>query len=312
MISLIQLQYAVAVDTYRHFAVAAEKCFITQPTLSMQLKKMEEELGVKVFDRSKQPVVPTDIGKRIIEQARNILSEYHKVDQIVADYTDTMSGNLRVGIIPTLASTLLPKFAGQFSEQYQDVKLAIIESQTEDLLKMLMQETLDVAIVVTPLGDSSLSEWPIAYEGIRVYANTSHPFASMDSVPIDALERPDIWLLSNGHCFRNQVINLCSYRNLEESEQRFSYTSGSLETLRRLVDTNGGFTLLPELYLADLENAHGVLKPLTGDMPLREISLVYTRHFVKEKLLKALYQSIQRIIPKSMQRKDEGYVVEWR
>ena len=171
MISLIQLQYIIAVDNYRHFATAAEKCNITQPTLSMQIKKLEEELGVKVFDRSKQPVIPTSIGQQIIDQARVVVNEATKINNIVSSYTEKVAGELRIGIIPTLASTLLPLFIGKYAKKYPDVLLKVIELQTVELVKQLKQEIIDVAIAVTPLHDEEIIEKPIFYEEIKVYAN---------------------------------------------------------------------------------------------------------------------------------------------
>ncbi len=312
MISLVQLQYIVAVDTYRHFATAAEKSFVTQPTLSMQIKKMEEALGVKIFDRSKQPVVPTDIGKSILEQARVVLSEYGKINQLVDDYTGNIGGELKVGIIPTLASTLLPSFIGKLCNDHPNVKVSIWERQTEHLVEMLNQDLLDVAIVVTPLQDDAIKEKTIGYEGIKVYAHAKHELAQAKEVTLADLQRPDIWLLSNGHCFRNQVINLCAYQGFSEGGRNLEYASGSLETLRRLVEEEGGFTLLPEMYIASMpKGAKGVVMSLAGDLPLRQISLVYTRNFVKEKLLGVFYDYLCNAIPQSMRSRDHGFVVEW-
>ena len=312
MISLIQLQYIIAVDTYRHFATAAEKSFVTQPTLSMQIKKMEEELGVKLFDRTKQPVVPTDVGKKVIEQARLILSEFNKIDQLVQDHTGNVGGELRVGIIPTLATTLLPSFVGKLCRDYPTVKVNVWERQTNQLLEMLSQELLDVAIVVTPLAGGQFKERVIGYEGIEVYAHPEHEFAREAHILPEALQRPDIWLLSDGHCFRSQVVNLCAYQSLSEEGRNFQYASGSLETLCRLVEEEGGFTLMPEMYTSSMsDKSKGVVRPLAGDMPLRQISLVYTRNFVKERLLGILHQYITAALPEPMKEPGRGFIVEW-
>lgn len=311
MISLIQLQYIVAVDTYRHFATAAEKCFITQPTLSMQIKKLEEELNIKVFDRSKQPVIPTDIGKQIIAQARIVLNETQKIDDIIATYTDKVAGELRVGIIPTLASTLLPLFVGQFARSYPEVELKVTEQQTAILIEQLKHEVIDVAIAVTPIHDDEIKERPIFYEEIKVYAHPEHSISKNKQVSLKTLSEPGMWLLSQGHCFRDQVLNLCSVRDSSESNSPFEYTSGSLDTLKKLVDIEGGFTLLPDLFLDDLPlEQQDQIKSIENYRPVREVSLIYTRNFAKQKLLDTLHQHITEYIPNKMLHA-QGNVVEW-
>ncbi|MGB0522723.1 MAG: LysR substrate-binding domain-containing protein [Flammeovirgaceae bacterium] len=312
MISLIQLQYIVAVDTYRHFATAAEKCYITQPTLSMQIKKLEEELGVKVFDRSKQPVIPTDIGTKIIQQARIILNETHKIDDIISTYTDKVAGELRIGIIPTLASTLLPLFIGEFARIYPEVNLKVTEQQTAVLVEQLKQEVIDVAIAVTPIQDDEIKERPIFYEEIKVYTHPEHQIFASKEVPLKTLSEPGMWLLSQGHCFRDQVLNLCSMQEQADGNSPFEYTSGSLDTLKKLVDVEGGFTLLPDLFLDDLpQEQQDRIKKIANYRPVREVSLIYTRNFAKQKLLDTLHQHITTYIPNKMLKAD-GNVVEWK
>ncbi len=312
MVTFIQLQYIVAVDTYRHFATAAEQCNITQPTLSMQIKKMEDELGVKVFDRSKQPVIPTDVGKRIIQQARIILNEATKVENIVSEFTDTVSGELRVGIIPTLASSLLPLFIGEFARNYPEVKLKVSEQQTDVLIEQLKQEVLDVAIAVTPIEDIEIKANPIFYEEIKVYAHPSHNISKKKALELADLSQAGIWLLSSGHCFRDQVLNLCSAKQEMMEAKPFEYTSGSLETVKKLVDVEGGFTLLPELYLDELPfEEQEFIREIKSPKPLREVSLIFTRSFAKQKLLHTLHKHIQTFIPNKMLNASRGRVVEW-
>lgn len=313
MISIIQLEYVVAVDTYRHFATAAEKSFVTQPTLSMQIKKMEEELGVLLFDRSKQPVIPTDAGKAIIAQARLVLQQYRKIEGIAEDFKNTISGELYVGIIPTLSSYLLPLFAGPFSRAYPKVKLHVQEYTTETIVELLKKDQLDVGLLVTPLHDAGIEEKPLFYEEIQLYTHPDHPLAKQEELSIENIAQPGLWLLTEGHCFRHQVLNLCSYNLRNEEQLPFLFESGSLETLRRLVDAEGGFTLLPELATIDLpeENQFHV-KRFTSPRPLREVSLVYSRHFAKQRLLQLLCSHLQAVVPPMLQDKDRGMVVEWK
>ena len=313
MISIIQLEYIVAVDSYRHFATAAEKCFVTQPTLSMQIKKMEEELGIILFDRSKQPVIPTDAGKAIIQQARKVLQEYKKVEGIAEDFKSTISGELYVGIIPTLSSYLLPLFAGPFSRNYPKVKLHIQEYTTENILELLNKDRLDVGLLVTPLHNPAVEEKPLFYEEIQLYAHADHSLAKEKTLQLDDITRPGLWLLTEGHCFRHQVLNLCSYSLRNEGQQPFLFESGSLETLRKLVDAEGGFTLLPELATIDLpEERQFQVKRFVSPRPLREISLVYSRHFAKQRLLQLLASQLLEVVPPMLQDKNRGVVVEWK
>lgn len=313
MISLIQLEYIIAVDTYRHFATAAERCFVTQPTLSMQLKKVEEALGVLLFDRSKQPVIPTEAGKAIVEQARLVIQEFRKIEGIAEGMKDTISGDLHVGIIPTLSSYLLPLFAGPFSRQYPKVKLQVQEYTSEIILELLKKDQLDVGILVTPLNDSTIKEKVLFYEEIQLYAHPDHPLAEQVEPALEDIAREGLWLLTEGHCFRHQVLNLCAYNKLSEDRKAFRFESGSLETLRKLVDAEGGFTLLPELATLELpEEKQFQIKRFATPRPLREVSLVYSRHFAKERLLTLLAELLQQAVPPLLQKKERGMVVEWR
>lgn len=314
MISLIQLEYILAVDAYRHFATAAEKCFVTQPTLSMQIKKVEEELGLLLFDRSKQPVIPTDAGKIIIEQARQVLQEFKKIEDLAEEQKKTISGELRIGIIPTLSVYLLPLFAGPFSRKYPKVSLQVQELETETIIALLKKDQLDVGILVTPLHDTAIREKPLFYEEIQLYTHPDHPFSKQEPIGVEDIAQPGLWLLTEGHCFRHQVLNLCAYNNRKNEEKMpFRFESGSLDTLRKLVDAEGGFTLLPELATIDLpEDRQFQVKRFNQPRPLREVSLVYSRHFAKERLLQLLSAHLQETVPPALQDKERGMVVEWK
>jgi LysR family hydrogen peroxide-inducible transcriptional activator len=313
MISLIQLEYIIAVDTYRHFATAAEKCFVTQPTLSMQLKKVEEELGLLLFDRSKQPVIPTDAGKAIVEQARQVLKEFKKIEGIAEGLKDNISGDLHIGIIPTLSTYLLPLFAGPFSRLYPKVKLHVQEYTSELIVELLKKDQLDVGLLVTPLNDSAIRERVLFYEEIQLYAHPDHPLADLPEPALEDITLEGLWLLAEGHCFRHQVLNLCAYNKASEEQKPFHFESGSLETLRKLVDAEGGFTLLPELATIDLpEEKQFQIKRFAGPRPLREVSLVCSRHFAKERLLDLLAGHLQKMVPPQLRNHERGLVVEWR
>lgn len=306
-ISLQQLEYIVALDRYRHFVKASEMTFVTQPTLSMQIKKLEDQLGVTLFDRSKQPLVPTDIGKPIIEQARVILNESKKIEAIVQSLQGNIRGEIKMGIIPTLAPYLIPKFTGNFLRKYPDLQLIVREMLTEDIVHELRNETLDLAIIATPIKAKGVMHQVLFYEEIMLYCDSvqKENYLNFNKLPTEKM-----WLLSHGHCFRNQMINLC---NLKErvQEQHFSYESGSLETLKKMVDYEGGATLFPELATMELKGDDlDHLIRIGKNKPFREISMIYTRSQAKTHLLDVIKEEIVSSIPKHMLKKN-GQVVEW-
>ncbi len=313
MITLTQLEYIVAVDTFRHFGRAAEHCFITQPTLSMQIKKLEEDLEVVIFDRSKQPLIPTDAGKRIIEQSRIVLGESEKINNIVKDHKNLISGELKIGIIPTLAPYLLPLFIGNYKRKYPNILIKVEELTTENIVDRLNRDLLDVGILVTPLKENRINEKPIFYEEMMLYVHDKHPLHDKSEVEIKDIAIPEIWLLSDGHCFRNQVVNLCSFKGASNTGLPFHFEAGSLETLMNIIDREGGITLIPELAAIDMSKERSTHVRAFDDMtPLREVSLVYSRHFAKNKLIELLWREVVNSMPKGLLNKERGTIVEWK
>ncbi len=313
MITLTQLEYIVAVDTYRHFGRAAENCFITQPTLSMQIKKLEEDLEIVIFDRSKHPLIPTDVGQRVIEQARLTLKQSEEINNIVKDHKNQVSGMLRIGIIPTMAPYLLPIFIGRYKKKYPNIFIKVVEQTTENIVKLLHKDLIDVGILATPLKEEKINEKPIFYEEMLIYANPSHKLHKQKDITIKDIATPEIWLLSDGHCFRDQVINLCNFLGTTDSGLPFHFEAGSLETLMNIIDREGGLTLIPELAKEGMsEKRLGNVLSFSNIKPLREVSLVYSRHFAKHKLINLLWREIKESIPEEMQQKERGTVVEWK
>ncbi|GAA4304866.1 hydrogen peroxide-inducible genes activator [Compostibacter hankyongensis] len=307
----VQLEYIVAVDTYRSFVTAAEKCFVTQPTLSMQIQKLEDELGVKLFDRSKLPVTTTEIGEEVIEQARIILKENARVREIIDNYKKEVQGTLRVGIIPTLAPYLLPPLVAQFTPKYPAVKLEVWEYNTEEICRQLKQERLDCGVLATPLEDAQLREQPLFYESFVVYTSPDHPLYRKKVVKASELTTRDVWLLNEGHCMRNQVLNLCREHNDKYGDRNLAYNTGSVETLKRMVEQNRGWTVLPELSITELENARlEMIRYFHSPEPVREISLVTHRHFIKQALIAAFREEVSAIIPEKMKTKSRKQVVQ--
>ena len=313
MVTLTQLEYIVAVDVHRHFGRAAESCFVTQPTLSMQIKKLEEDLGVIIFDRSKQPLIPTDVGQRLIDQARVVLSESAELQNIIEDHKNEVSGVLRIGIIPTLAPYLLPRFIGHYKRTWPNIIIKVEELTTSSIIELLQKDLLDVGILVTPLKENKIIEKPVFYEEMMIYANANHPLHQKKEItPVD-IATPDIWLLSDGHCFRDQVVNLCSYMSGAGGGLPFQFEAGSLETLMNIVDVEGGITLIPELAKYTLtETRQKNLLSFTNMTPLREVSLVYSRHFAKHKLINLLWREVKDTLPPELLSSERGTIVEWR
>lgn len=304
-----QLEYIVALDTHRHFALAAEKCFVTQPTLSMQIQKLEEELGVKIFDRTKQPVIPTEIGTNIIAQARITLREAHLIKQMINDQKDTLSGDLRIGIIPTLAPYLLPALYKSMRDKYPQLNLIIKESITEDVIYELKNNRLDCGIVVTPLKDPSIKEDVLFYEELFVYVSKKNALSGKKYVLASEIDPNELWLLEEGHCFRSQVLNICELK--KSSDFHFKYETGNIETLKRMVDKSNGITILPELAVMEFSKARlNLVKRLKQPSPAREVSLVTHRDHIKTKLIKTLREEIVNIVPVQMQKLQHKKIVE--
>lgn len=236
--TIIQLEYIIAVDTHRHFGKAADSCFVTQPTLSMQIQKLEDQLGVILFDRSKQPVVPTEIGKRIIKQARVVVNEARRISEMVVEEKGEVSGELNIGIIPTLSPYLAPLFIQRYVDKFPGVKVRIHELITEELVSRLKSDSLDVGILVTPYSDSGLKEFPLFHEEFVAYLSHRNPLFEQEVISADDLKDATMWLLNEGHCFREQVLNIC--KDYRERDSRLKYESGSLEALKKMVDMHGG------------------------------------------------------------------------
>lgn len=304
--NLQQLEYIVAVDTHQHFGRAAASCFVTQPTLSMMIQKLEDEIGTKVFDRSKKPVIPTEKGVAIIQQARVILREIDRMQTILRQQKNSIEGQLTIGIIPTLAPYLLPFFLGSMLQKYPGLQVNLMELTTEALLQRLMKGQIDVGILVTPLYNKLVHETPLFYEEFFVYA--SNTFDKQYLLPKD-IDPKGLWLLEEGHCFRSQIINLCELR--QKSNGQLQYEAGSLETLIKLVDHQEGTTILPELATRFLtETQRKKLHAFLAPAPVREVSLVRHRDDLKRDLLEILQKEILEGLPKEILEKKEMDRVE--
>lgn len=307
--TIVQLEYAVAVDTYRSFVLAAEKCFVTQPTLSMQIQKLEEHLGVKLFDRTRQPVIPTEIGIEVIEQARKLLNESYKIKEIIDERKGEVVGELRIGVIPTIAPYLLPRVIGGFMEKYPKVKLTISEFNTEQIIQHLKVGLLDCGILATPLDESNLIERPVFYENFVSYVSKNSPLFKKKAITPSDLDIDELWLLNEGHCLRNQVLNICKHK--KSNSHKLDYNTGSIETLIKMVELNSGITILPELSMQDFSIKQlDKVRYFKSPEPSREISIVTNKNFIKKKVIDALEEQILNSIPKRMKSKKKKDIIE--
>ena len=301
--TFVQLEYVLAVDTWRHFARAAEECFVTQPTLSMQIQKLEHELDVQLFDRSKQPVIPTEAGIAIIEQARKIIKDRNQLLDSVREQKGILSGELRIGIIPTLAPYLLPLFIRSFAEKYPSVRLVIHEMMTEMIVTRLKEGKIDAGILVTPLHDAGITEHRLFYEELMAYVSKKNALFSKTYVLPQDIDPDKLWLLEEGHCFRSQIVNLCELKKMSRESSRFDYEAGSIETLRRMVEMNDGITIIPELATLELSGREAkLIRHFRKPLPMREVSLAVHRNFLKKSLIEVLKEEILLTIPEKVRK----------
>ena len=304
-ITLTQLSYVVAVSQARNFGLAAKACFISQPTLSMQIQKLEEELEVTLFDRSKIPVEPTTIGRKIIEQAQIVLQEAFRIEEIIKSEKGEISGEFKLGIIPTLAPYLLPLFLEKFTTKYPGVNLIVEELQTRQIIEKLKEDEIDSGILVTPLNIKGIVERPIFNEPFMVYLAPDHPLLTLNRVSDKDLNLDDIWLLNEGHCFRDQAIEICKKaRGKGIKHKNLIFESGNLETLKRLVDQKFGYTLLPSLAILGMSASEQKKKvrSFKSPVPTREVSVVYSRAFLKKSIIEALYSEIVSSLPNELKK----------
>ncbi|NUM89595.1 MAG: hydrogen peroxide-inducible genes activator [Bdellovibrionales bacterium] len=303
MPSLTQLEYALAVERLRHFGHAAKACHVSQPTLSQQFQKLEDEVGVMLFDRLQKPVLPTPEGKRFLEQAKAVVREHQKLLHVSRqERAGEPVGEFRLAVIPTVASCLVPLFVEEFARKYPKVELSLDEMKTETLLSELRLDRIDGGILATPVEGAtpSLKIHPLYYEPFDLYAAPHHPILKKKLLSSDDLEADQLWLLSEGHCFRNQVLDFCALpRSDHPLLGNIRFQGGSLDTLVRLVDQSKGYTLLPSLMRKTLGRT-GRLRPFRPPVPSREVSFVYRRDHWKLDVIAALENTIRACLPKEV------------
>lgn len=292
--TLTQLKYLLSVAEHGNFTLAAAKSFVTQPTLSMQIQKLEEELGVKIFNRNTKPISLTAIGHTIVKQAKVILQEAQRMEDAVAQEKGSIAGSFRLGIIPTIMPTLLPMFLTNFIKKYPKVDLKIEEITTENICQLIHKGQLDAGIAATPLGKENILEKPLFYEPFVAYLPQNHHLLKQDSIAVEDLNHNNILVLEDGHCFRDHVLNLCPTSNTTKG---FGLKSGSFETLINLANQGLGMTLLPYLHTLDLnEQQKRQLLNFPEPAPAREISVIHSKNQLKLPVIDALRNTILGVV----------------
>lgn len=292
--TITQLKYTLAVAEHGNFTTASEKCFVTQPTLSMQVQKLEEELGITIFNRSTKPLQVTEVGEKVLNQARKIIEESTRMNDVISEEKGIIGGTLKVGIIPTVTSTLLPLFLNIFTKKYKNVDLKIEEFNTETLVQKLEDNSIDCAIAATPLSNDKVLERPLYYEPFVAYVPKHHSLSGNKYLELDDLTNGDLLILQDGHCFRNQVLNLCS---LEDLNKQYELKSGSFETLINLSNNGPWMTIIPYLHSNNLspKNIENII-PFHDPAPAREISMIYSKSQLKLPVINALMSNISSVI----------------
>ncbi|MEO9953518.1 LysR substrate-binding domain-containing protein [Nonlabens sp.] len=306
--TLQQLEYVVALDTYRHFVTAADKCFVTQPTITIQVKKLEDEIGFSIFDKRKSPFQPTELGVMFIQKAKIILREVGDLKNMVTTELNNIDGEYRMGIIPTISPYLIPLISGSFSDKYPNAVLKIKEMQSDDIIAGLQKKEIDLGILVTPLNEPSIREIKMYNEPFVFYGQSDDMLNNKSSVTTQEIENiENVWLLENGHCFRNQVLNICNNTNNNKS---IKFQSGSIEALKKMVDNYGGYTLVPEMAIHPKDAGCSI--HFEEPKPIREVSIVTHHSFSKDILIEGLRNEILEKIPSDFIQNKNFMKINWR
>lgn len=302
--TLQQLEYIVAVFRYRHFAKAADYCNVTQPTLSSMVQKLEDELGVKIFDRKTNPITVTPAGKLVIEQAWRTLQRARRVKETVEEQKHSLSGTVNIGILPTIAPYLIPRFFPQMMDKYPDLKLKVSEMKTSDIARALLHDDIDAAIVARHDELEGFDATPLFYERYFAYVAESDQLFAHERIKVSDLNGEYLWLLDEGHCFRDQLVKFCKLKSATVG--RSAYSLGSIETFMRIVESGKGVTFIPELATLQLtDEQRRLVRPFAIPVPSRNVLLLTGKHFIRHTLRDAIVQEIQAAVPREMLRMDD-------
>lgn len=306
-IQIAQLKYFLCLAATKNYSIAAAQCNVSQPALSMAIRKLEEELDLMLIDRKKNPITLTEKGEIIAAQAIRLMDELSVLEKMTSDlHEDKLNGSLRLSVIPTLAPYLVPLFIKKFSDTYPEIELIIEEETTKSIIQRLKASEIDAALLVTPIEEKSLIYAPLFYEEFYLF---SHDKLNKSYVLQEDIDIRHLWLLEEGHCMRHQMLKLCELRKLEQS--KVTYNAGSIESLINITESSGGMTIIPELATWNLtpERKERVT-PFQDPTPVREVSIIYHKFTTKIRLINAVYTSLQEVIPSYMKIKDNYIKVD--
>lgn len=297
--TLQQLEYIIAVDQHRHFTKAAEQCFVTQPTLSAMIQKLEEELDVKIFDRNQQPICPTQVGSHIIQQAREILAQVGRVKNIIEEERHEISGKFRIGILPTIAPYLLPRFFQQMIKKYPKLDISVAEMKTPDIKRAVLKGEIDAGILAELSDMEEYNHTHLFYEEFLAYVSRNDALYEKKTIKSSDLTGELLWLLDEGHCFRDQMVRFCSIKAARDSQ--LTYQLGSMETFMRMVESGKGMTFVPELAVSQMSDAQkDLVRPFAIPTPARRIIAITDKNYIRTSLVQMLQAEIQASIPKEL------------
>ena len=294
-----QLEYILAVDSLHHFAKAAEQCKVTQPTLSAMVQKLEDELGLKLFDRTTQPIQTTLTGKKIIEQARKVLLEVSKIKDISEEEKQSVKGTFYLAVLPTIAPYLLPRFFHKLTEKHVELDIRVVEMKTAQALMAVQKGEVDAAILANKPIEIMLKSESLFYEQFFSYVSKNEPIFTKETIRTADIDGKRLWLLDEGHCFRDQLMRFCQMEKVKLHQS--AYRLGSMETFMRMVESGNGITFIPELATLQLsEEQQKLVRPFAIPRPTREIMFITRNDFIRNAIADIIKKSIKDAVPKEM------------
>jgi LysR family hydrogen peroxide-inducible transcriptional activator len=303
--TITQLEYIVALNEYKSFSKAAKFCCVTQPSLSMQIQKLEEELNLIIFNRKIKPIKPTTEGLQIINAARKIIQEKKSIQIFAQGYHKDVIGEVSIGIIPTIAPYLIPKFLSSFQTKFPNLKLNIFETTTENIYNSINEGKLDIGILV-PITNQVMSCIPLFFEELFLFSNVILKNGEIDQNVIPE----KLWILEEGHCLSNQIASICNLRNKSNSDTQIVYKTGSLETMLRLAENGMGQTIIPNMLVDYVsESVKKKIFKIPFNTPVREIALIYSENYNRKGVIDALKEEITSVIPKEWISAKNKYVI---
>ena len=297
--TLQQFEYIIALEKFRHFTKAAEYCNVTQPTLSAMIQKLEDELEVKIFDRSQQPIAPTPAGLLVIKQAKEALVQAEQIKNIVQEQKQDVAGKFTLGILPTIAPYLLPRFISLLMKKYPKLELRIAEMKTHEIKRALLNGEIDAGVLadIEDLEEYNISH--LFYEQYMAYVSKSCPLYEKQLVKSSDLQNHQLWLLDEGHCFRDQMVKYCQIKSAQDSQM--TYSLGSIETFMRMVESGCGVTFIPWMAVQQLsETQKELVRPFAIPIPSRRLVMATNKNFIRHTILTAIIEEIQASVPKAM------------